>query len=274
MDKRRNILNIFSTHCIQKIIPFAGIIFCSFLTVNAQQIDNPVVNNGLFFLNTPYVANTLEQNNEEKLVINCNEVDCTTFVEYVIAKSLCTDKSDNSSENCFADNVKRIRYRDGKINGYTSRLHYTTDWINDNIKKGIIEDITAKNSEYTITLSVDYMSKHPEKYKHLNNSPENVVKIAAIEKQISGQKVRWLPKEYLPTEGFDWIKDGDIITFMTNIAGLDVSHMGIAIYVDGNLHLLHASSKEKKVIVDPLTLTEQLKRSKHVTGIRVLRLVQ
>lgn len=43
---------------------------------------------GLSFLKTPYVAHTLEVNDEEKLVVNFDEVDCTTFVEYVLALSL------------------------------------------------------------------------------------------------------------------------------------------------------------------------------------------
>ena len=34
---------------------------------------------GLSFLKTPYVAHTLEVNDEEKLVVNFDEVDCTTL---------------------------------------------------------------------------------------------------------------------------------------------------------------------------------------------------
>ena len=41
---------------------------------------------GLFFLETPYVAHTLERS-EEQLVIDLREMDCTTFAEYCLAIS-------------------------------------------------------------------------------------------------------------------------------------------------------------------------------------------
>lgn len=57
-------------------------------SVSAQEADNAMLKYGLSFLKTPYVAHTLEVNDEEKLVVNFDEVDCTTFVEYVLALSL------------------------------------------------------------------------------------------------------------------------------------------------------------------------------------------
>lgn len=247
-------------------------IACFSVPIACAQSTNPMLNNGLSFINTPYAANTLDVSDEEELIINCDEVDCTTFVEYTLAMSLCADQGNDMQESEFAYNLQKIRYRNGKIDGYASRLHYVTDWINDNIKKRTIEDITAKESKEMTTVHVNYMSAHPEKYKHLKQSPENTAKMAAYEKRISGQKVSWLPKRNIPAEGLFWIQNGDIITFVTNTPGLDISHMGIAIYIKGNLHLLHASSKEKKVIVERLSLNEQLKSNKNVTGIRVLRM--
>ena len=93
------------------------------------------------------------------------------------------------------------------------------------------------------------MSTHPELYKSLKNSPENVAQMAKYEKALSGKEVHYLPKDKLEPDGLPWIKNGDIIALTTNTPGLDVSHMGIAIYIKGQLHLLHASSKEGKVVV-------------------------
>lgn len=234
--------------------------------------DNLMLNNALLFLDTPYAAGTLEVNAEEELVVNCDSVDCTTLVEYVLAMALCPQQGNDMLESDFAHNLQQIRYRGGEIKGYTSRLHYMTDWISDNIRKGFIEDITAKNSNATTTVDVNYMSTHPEKYAQLQKSNEDLEKMAEIEKEISGQKVSWLPKENLPIKGLPWIKNGDIIAITTNIPGLDVSHVGIAIYINETLHLLHASSKEKKVVVEKTTLSRQIARSKTATGIRVLRM--
>lgn len=221
-----------------------------------------VLSNGLTFIGTPYVAGTLEVNEEEKLVINQKEVDCTTFVEYALAQSMDGD---------FACNLQRIRYRDGKIDGYTSRLHYIADWVENGIRQGIIEDVTALHSCDLQKLSISYMSAHPGLYKALKNSPANVKQMAEYEKALTGKSIHYLPKSKLKAEGLPWIKDGDIIAMCTNIPGLDVSHMGIAVYKNGKLHLLNASSINKKVEISAVPLSEMLARSKTNTGIRVLR---
>lgn len=250
-------------------------LFCAGLfiagSMSAQE-NNLMLSNGSNFINTPYVANTLEANDNEELVINCDEVDCTTLVEYVLAMALCPQQGNEMQEGDFANKLQLIRYRDGKIDGYTSRLHYISDWINNGVRHGIIEDITKKNSPFTTKLSVSYMSSHPELYKSLKNSPENVAKMKSYEKALTGQEIYWLPKDQLKPEGLPWIKNGDIIAITSNVPGLDVSHMGIAIYIQGQLHLLHASSKQKKVVVDKLALNRMLEKNDSWTGIRVLRM--
>lgn len=105
---------------------------------------------GLNFLKTPYVAHTLEVNEEEKLVVNFDEVDCTTFVEYVLALALSPVKNGTIDNADYARTLQSIRYRDGKIDGYTSRLHYIADWVNNGVRHGFMEDITAANSPDTV----------------------------------------------------------------------------------------------------------------------------
>ena len=77
-----------------------------------------------------------------------------------------------------------------------------------------------------------------------------------IEQSLSGQTINYLPKNKLPYNGFNWIKNGDIIAITTNTPGLDVAHLGIAFYVDGKLTLLHASSTDKKVEVSKVALSQ------------------
>lgn len=69
------------------------------------------------------------------------------------------------------------------------------------------------------------------------------------------------------------LRSGDIAFITTSIAGLDAIHAGIIIMDSkGVPHLLHASSKAGKVIVDPIPLPTYLSRNKSATGLRVLRL--
>lgn len=120
--------------------------------------SDPMLRIGKSYLGTRYVANTLDRNEVEQLVINTKEVDCLTFVEYTLAQALGSS---------FADNLQRIRYRDGIINGYPSRLHYTSDWIDNGLRNGFLTDVTARNSSHTTKLALSYMSTHPKQYKKI-----------------------------------------------------------------------------------------------------------
>ena len=48
------------------------------------------------FLGRPYVGATLEKNQEERLVVNLNELDCTTLVENVTALALTAGRGSTS----------------------------------------------------------------------------------------------------------------------------------------------------------------------------------
>lgn len=218
---------------------------------------------GKSYLGTKYVANTLDRDGEETMVVRTDAVDCLTFVEYTLAQALSPS---------FAENLQKIRYRDGIIDGYPSRLHYTSDWIDNGVRHGFLTDITAENSTPTMKLSLSYMSTHPKQYKKLADSPENVLRMAEYEKVLSGKIVHWLPKNQLPENGLPWIMDGDIIAITTKLPGLDIAHVGIAEYKNGKLHLLHASSTLGKVVVSDTSLRHMLNNNKSWTGIRVVRM--
>ena len=72
----------------------------------------------------PYVAKTLEVNREERLVVNLRQLDCTTYVETVMALALCMKQKAHTFQ-AFCRNLQRLRYEDGKV-AYTHRLHYFT----------------------------------------------------------------------------------------------------------------------------------------------------
>ena len=69
------------------------------------------------------------------------------------------------------------------------------------------------------------------------------------------------------------IKNGDILAITTHIKGLDVVHVGFAIWKGEKLHLLHASSNAMKVIEDPQSLYEYSKNKKAHTGVRAIRIM-
>lgn len=223
---------------------------------------------GETFLGTPYVAKTLEVGETESLVINLQGMDCTTYVENVLAFStlLMEDKMNFDS---FANTLENIRYKDGELDGYASRLHYFSEWIVNNEKKGLLEDVTAEIGGMEIKKDINFMSTHRDLYPFLQDE-ENFKKIRASENYLNHQSICILPQDQIEASE-NQIMNGDIIALTTSITGLDITHTGIAIREkDGRIHLLHASSSGK-VEVSDLPLVEYLKKIKKNTGIMVAR---
>lgn len=248
------------------------LLLCAALPAGAQDADSLMLANGVSLLGVPYAAHTLDRGaGEEELVVNCDEVDCATFVEYALAMSLCPLEDGQIAEGDFIDNVQRVRYRDGKVDGYASRLHYVTDWINNGVRNGFLEDVAARESKHVQAASAGYMTTHPSRYRQLAGSEANREAMARVEAGLEGQLFHYVPAKELPAAGLPWIKGGDIIAVTTDTPGLDIAHMGIAFYVKGVLCLLHASRESGQVEVSRKPLSRMLEDAKHWTGIRVLR---
>lgn len=234
--------------------------------------ENKTVFIGKQFLGTPYVASTLEKGRDERLIVNLHELDCTTFVETVTALTIAS-KQNNPDFNDFIDALQLLRYRDGILDGYPSRLHYFSEWIQNNADKGLIEDITAEAGTSSLVLNPFFMSSHADKYSHLLNNSRNIEKIKEAERNLKGKEIHYFAKADLNNpQIIRNINSGDIIAIITNIKGLDITHVGIAVYKNGELHLLHASSKYMKVVVEGVDLYSQLKNNKTHIGVRVMRI--
>ena len=225
---------------------------------------------GKFFLGTPYVAGTLEGRRGEHLVVNLREFDCVTFVENVVAL-VWHAKLDKNSFETFRKYLQKIRYRGGRLQGYALRLHYFSDWIHDNQKKGIVRDVTAEIGGRLLRRVINFMTTHPDLYPPLRN-PANLRGMKSVERSISKRPLFFIPKRVLRRLE-DRIYDGDLIAITTNTDGLDVQHVGLAVRVKHRIHLFHASSKEAKVVLSKQTLYRYLIKNKTCSGIMVARLV-
>lgn len=239
------------------------------------------------FLGLPYVAHTLENGTREHLIVNLHEFDCTTLVETAAALTLC-DEHDQRTFGDYCHWLTMLRYREGKLTDYTSRLHYFTWWAEDNERLGLVECInqdtkptafyeklvTKKLWDAVQTVNINYMTTHPQQYKHLKNNPQFVEKIRDYERISSGKSYRYIPKRLVggrQRNSLGIVEDGDILAMITSKAGLDTSHLGLAIWQDGKLHMLHASSLYKKVVIDTLTLYDYQQKQTSQIGIRVFR---
>ncbi len=232
-------------------------------------IEEIVISVGKSFLATPYVAKTLEIDPDESLVINLQGLDCTTFVENVIAFSLML-KNNKDDFDSYTSYLQKIRYKDGILDGYASRLHYFSDWISNNEQKEIIKDITGEIGGIELKKNINFMSTHRELYPFLKDD-QNFSKIKKSETNINESHFCYLPKDQIK-DNENLINSGDIIAITTSIKGLDVSHTGIAIRLQtGRIHLLHASTKGE-VLISEVPLATYLQKLKNNTGIMVSRI--
>lgn len=228
-----------------------------------------MVKTARFFLGTPYVAATLE-NEPEALTVNLRELDCMTLVENVVALTR-TIQDDSPTFDRFCKNLQTLRYRNGEIRDYTDRLHYTTDWIFENGRKGIVKDVTPDIGGISLPVALSFMSSHPDSYKQLKGNPERIARIAAKEKEINGRPYYYIPESEINKQAAG-IKDGDIVCFVTTIKGLDISHVGIICRVGKKLTFIHASTTQKKVIVNEAPLQEYTEDIKRNSGVMIVRL--
>lgn len=230
---------------------------------------------GKKFIGVPYVGGTLDRAEEEKLVINTSELDCTTFVEIVTALTRCMSGNGKRDFSDFCRQLQHVRYINGEI-AYEKRQHYFTVWISDNVEEGIVTDI-QNNPPFTKVqhVSVNWMTTHQQSYKMLKNNAKRLQGIKALEEQISGKSYRYIPKEQIVDSRLfrNTIHDGDILVMITNKKGLDTTHIGIASWHQDGLHMLNASSIHKKVIDEQMLLRTYMMKHPSQIGIRVCRVV-
>ena len=223
---------------------------------------------GQTFVGTPYIPQTLELEGDERLIVNLRELDCVTYVENMlaIARVLRAGTPDYDS---FKRELVRIRYRDGVLSGYASRLHYFSEWIADNEEKGIVEDVTLAIGGVRDPGQIDFMSRNAESYRQLED-PAVVDEIETIEATLSGRERYYIPQDEVHDVAEN-IRNGDIIAATSTLDGLDIAHTGLALWVDGTLHLMHAPLVGSVVEISELPLADRLIRIDAQDGIMVAR---
>ncbi|HSK17509.1 MAG TPA: N-acetylmuramoyl-L-alanine amidase-like domain-containing protein [Longimicrobiales bacterium] len=236
--------------------------------VDTLPIGEAIAALGRTFVGTPYIPQTLELEGDERLIVNLRELDCVTFIENMlaIARVLRAGTPDYDS---FKRELVRIRYRDGVLSGYASRLHYFSEWIADNEEKGIVDDVTLAIGGVPDTGGISFMTRNAEAYRQLSD-PSVVDEIRTIETTLTGRERHFIPQDAIEPIAQN-IRNGDIIAATSTLEGLDVAHTGYALWVDGRLHLMHAPLIGSVVEISELPLADRLQRIDAQDGIMVAR---
>lgn len=226
------------------------------------------------FLGRPYAEHMLDAVDEaadgsEPLVARLDAFDCVTLVEtsVAIARSL---NGTSPSYASFQQELEKLRYRGGKRGGYATRLHYFSEWIADNERRGLVMDLTPSLGGEADRRPLRFMTSHRTAYRKLADE-RTFAAVKAAENDLASSTRYVIPKERLEAV-LPMLMSGDIVAIATNIEGLDVVHTGL-IYrkKDGTVHLLHAPQPGQPVTISSKPLTEYLQTFKVHTGVMVAR---
>lgn len=232
---------------------------------------------GRTFVGTAYVPRTLDPPGPERLVVNFRELDCVTFVETVFATVRFLREEDardllerrGAAEDRYEALLAELRYRDGAVDGYPSRLHYFSEWVAANARRGLVRPLARELGGVPDSSAIDFMSTHPDAYRQLGDS-SHLAAVLATEERLSGEP-RWYLPEGRIQDAADRIRSGDIIAATSTVDGLDVAHTGLALWEGGTLRLLHAPLVGEAVQISERSLARRIQDLEGQDGIMVAR---
>src|ERR1700726_3175961 len=232
---------------------------------------------GQALVGTRYKHFTLEIDNRiESPSVKFQGMDCWTFFEISLAFARMLDEpEENWTPDRLLHYIELDRYRGGQCTGeYLSRLHYLEDWLADNDRRGLVEDLTRSLGGSSVPHSAREMTVGWKHYRYLKANRALLGPLAQMEARVSSRPLYQIPKSRVASiEGK--LRSGDIIGIISrDRSGLySTSHVGLALRTnDGVLHFLHASAPRNygRVVVDA-RLSGYLYRFRTDSGILVAR---
>jgi hypothetical protein len=253
-----------------------------------EEMGESAVRVGELAIGTPYEPFTLEAYiragdspmRSEPLTLHLDRFDCVSLVESCLAIARIARAGAPAANapttqlwDAFAGEMERMRYRAGVREGYTSRLHYFSEWLADNERRGLVRDIGRELGGRPDERPLRFMSSNPDSYPALA-SQEMRAEIAEIERGLDDSP-RWV----VPTNDIAGVQDrivtGDILAFATTIEGLDVTHAAFAYRDEGGvLRVLHAPLSGGVVEITDSTVPQYVAAIRRSTGILVARPLQ
>ncbi len=192
------------------------------------------------FVGAAYREHLLDRADQETLFVSLKEFDCVLLVETVLALSRGIAAQDYTY-SAFTQNLQTQRYWNGEINGYCSRLHYFSAWLQDNAKRNVVTDISATLGGNSLNKPLNFMSQHWQNYPQLLNNPTNRQCIQAMEARIETTSMRYVLRRQIASL-YSKLQPGDIVAITTDIPGLDATHVGLVYRTaSGNIGLIHAA---------------------------------
>jgi hypothetical protein len=232
---------------------------------------------GQALVGTRYKHFTLEIDNRvESPSVNFQGMDCWTFFEIALGFArMLNEPESNWTPERMLHYVEMDRYRGGECTGeYLSRLHYLEDWLYDNDRRGLVQDMTRDLGGRSVRHSAREMSSGWRHYRYLASNRSLLGPLARMEANVSSRPLYQIPKDRVAAIE-PKLRSGDIIGIISRDRGglYSTAHVGLALRTsDGVLHFMHASSPSNygRVVVDS-ELSKYLYRYSSDSGILVAR---
>ena len=232
---------------------------------------------GQALVGTRYKHFTLEIDNRiESPSVNFQGMDCWTFFEIALGFArMLNEPESNWTPERLLYYIELDRYRGGQCTGeYLSRLHYLEDWLYDNNRRGLVEDVTRDLGGHSVPHSAREMSTGWRHYRYLAANRSLVGPLGRMEANVSSRPLYHIPKSQVAATE-PKLRSGDIIGVISRERnGLySTAHVGLALRTsDGVLHFMHASSPSNygRVVIDD-ELSKYLYRYRSDSGILVGR---
>ncbi len=231
---------------------------------------------GQALVGTRYKGFTLEIDNRvESPSVNFTGLDCWTFFEVSLAFArMIEEPQENWTPERLLHYIELDRYRGGECTGeYLSRLHYLEDWLADNNRRGLVEDLTRSLGGVSVPHAAQEMTRGWRSYRYLKANRSLLRPLASMEARVSSRPLYQIPKSRVPAIESQ-LRTGDIIGIVSHDGRLfGTSHVGLALRSsDGVLHFMHASAPHNygRVVIDQ-RLSNYLFRYGSDTGILVAR---
>ncbi len=152
---------------------------------------------GQALVGTRYKHFTLEIDNRiESPSVNFQGVDCWTFFEIALGFArMLNEPESNWTPERLLHYIELDRYRGGECTGeYLSRLHYLEDWLYDNDRRGLVEDLTRNLGGLSVSHSAREMSVGWRHYRYLAANRSLLGPLGRMEANVSSRPLYQIPK--------------------------------------------------------------------------------
>lgn len=197
-----------------------------------HDISRRLLRSAEFFLGRAYTSYPFGggPKEAETLVVDLDTFDCVTYIEvaFAVARS--------RSRRGFIDELRKTRYRDGRVD-WRTRLHYFSDWMRYNQKRGALKIRTRGAGSYSVEAALGLIQGLPERRARFHVVPKREIRRA-----------------------LGRISDGTIVAFASVRSRLDFFHTGMLFFrapdarSEEDLMLYQAARSVGKVFREPLSV--------------------